>query len=54
LAFQHHTFAAGQRPPFPLPEQLGDTERAHRVVREVSRVVTEAAERAKGVVVGRD
>ena len=42
------------RLPFPLPEQSHDPKRCSRIVREVAQVVTEAANRAKEAVIGRD
>ena len=42
------------RLPFPLPDQGHNPKRCHSIVREVAQVVTEAANRAKEAVIGRD
>ena len=42
------------RLPFPLPEKGHDPQRCHSIVQEVAQVMTEAANRAKEAVIGRD
>jgi hypothetical protein len=42
------------RLPFPLPEQGYDTKRCRSIIQEVAQVVTEATNRAKEAVIGRD
>jgi hypothetical protein len=42
------------RLPFPLPEQGHDAKRCRSIIQEVAHVVTEAANRAKEAVIGRD